>query len=118
MPRVELRQIFRQDPSGDIARNAQLVNAGRFPAHMRRFDSVGALERAAASTGALRERPSGCVFVQASSEGAAADAVCGGVLDWLQRGGCGLRADVLTLDCPDCLDCFGMIFLIAFLMNE
>ena len=97
VPRVELREIFRQDPSGDIALNAQQINSGTVPQHMRVFDSVAALERAAASTNALRQKPAGCVLISAFTEQTAAEAICGGVLSWLERGGYDLSDDVQVL---------------------
>ncbi|KOO32232.1 RecD/TraA family helicase [Chrysochromulina tobinii] len=97
VPRVELSTVFRQDPSGDIARNAQLINRGCFPHHFRIFDSTAALRRAAASTTALQQRPSGCVFVSAHTEQAASEAVCGGVLDWLEAAGYDVAKEVQVL---------------------
>ena len=97
VPRVELSTVFRQDPSGDIARNAQLINRGCFPHHFRVFDSTAALRRAAASTTALQQRPSGCVFVSAHTEQAASEAVCGGVLDWLEAAGYDVAKEVQVL---------------------
>ena len=40
VPRIDLDQIFRQDPAGDIARNAALVNTGAVPRHFRRLDAT------------------------------------------------------------------------------
>ena len=41
VPRVELHEIFRQDPGGDIARNAKLIRDGKFPSCMTRLTSTG-----------------------------------------------------------------------------
>lgn len=46
VPRVELQTLFRQDPSGDIARNAHAINRGEAPTHLQRFPSAGAMLRA------------------------------------------------------------------------
>lgn len=72
VPRVTLDTIFRQDPSGDIARTAQLVNRGLPLIHLLHTPPKGV-------------RPGGCLFVPASDEAAAAEIISGGLLDWLKR---------------------------------
>jgi exodeoxyribonuclease V alpha subunit len=72
VPRVTLDTIFRQDPSGDIARTAQLVNRGLPLTHLLHTPPKGV-------------RPGGCLFVPAADEAAAAEIICGGLLDWLKR---------------------------------
>ena len=62
----------RQDPSGDIARTAQLVNRGLPLIHLLHTPPKGV-------------RPGGCLFVPASDEAAAAEIISGGLLDWLKR---------------------------------
>ena len=97
VPRVTLGAVFRQDPSGDIARNAKLINAGRPPSHMQAFGSAGAMQRAARSRGAEAQLPSGCVMVEARDELIASDLITGGVLDWLKSSGYDLRRDIQIL---------------------
>ena len=72
VPRVTLDTVFRQDPSGDIARTAQLVNQGRHPEHLLKKPPSGS-------------RPGGCLLVPAEDEAAAAEIISGQLLDWLQR---------------------------------
>ena len=87
VPRVELTRVFRQDPSGDIARNAQLINHGLPPVHMRRLDHSAGEE----------SLPSGCVLLDAGSEAEAASLIAEGVLDWLSDAGYDLRSEVQVL---------------------
>ena len=86
-----------QDPSGDIALNAKLINRGRAPEHLRAFTDVPAMLRAARSDGSDGARPSGCVMVHAADEVSASELISGGVLDWLQSSGFSLREDVQVL---------------------
>ena len=72
VPRVTLDTIFRQDPSGDIARTAQLVRQGKAMEHLVHKPPQG-------------QRPGGCLFVPAADEAAAAEIISGGLLDWLRR---------------------------------
>jgi ATP-dependent exoDNAse (exonuclease V) alpha subunit len=98
VPRVALDAVFRQDPSGDIARNARSIQQGDLPAHFRRFDSASALARAVLASSSLREdRPTGCFFVGAGSEEEASRAICATVLPWLQESGYDLESDVQVL---------------------
>ena len=98
MPRVELDALFRQDPSGDIARNAKQILRGEMPTHLARFESAGALARAVEATASLRDvKPTGCFFVKARGEAAAANAVCEEVLGWLAKSGYDLESDVQVL---------------------
>jgi exodeoxyribonuclease V alpha subunit len=97
IPRVELSAVFRQDPSGDIARNARLIKQGTRPTHMHVFDSVASLQSAVQSTAALQERPSGTVLITAASEGAALESITTGVIDWLEGSGYDLRNEVQVL---------------------
>jgi len=97
VPRVVLDVLFRQDPSGDIARNARCIQQGQFPAHLTRFSSVSALHSAVATTDELRRKPTGSFFVKAESESAAADAICDHILPWLQQAGYDLKSEVQVL---------------------
>ena len=86
--------LFRQDPSGDIAKNAALIRNAEFPEHLTRFDSAAALKRAIAASQSMQQRPSGCVFLGAPTERGAADAICDGLLPWLEESGYDLNKDV------------------------
>ena len=97
VPRVALEGVFRQDPSGDIARNARLIQRGSMPAHFQRFDSADALGRAIAATSALQSQPTGCFFLGAASEAAAASAICDRILPWLRDAGYDLDSEVQVL---------------------
>lgn len=91
VPRIELTDIFRQDPTGDIARNAALIHAGRFPAHIRRASSVAELA-------SWRDpRPTGTVFVPARSEMEAQRIICGDVLVWLRSVGYRVEEELQVL---------------------
>jgi exodeoxyribonuclease V alpha subunit len=91
VPRVELSDIFRQDPTGDIARNAVLIHAGRFPTHIRRASSVAELS-------SWRDpRPTGTIFIPTRSELEAQRIICGDVLDWLRSVGYRVEEELQVL---------------------
>ncbi|KAL1514445.1 hypothetical protein AB1Y20_003544 [Prymnesium parvum] len=89
VPRVTLQRIFRQDPCGDIARNAALIHQGLPPHHLRTMEHSADEEHL----------PEGTVLVPAESEEEACDIICTGVMDWLSESGYDLRKDVQVL-CP------------------
>ena len=83
--------IFRQDPTGDIARNAALIHSGKFPMHLRRVSSVAELAKWRES------RPSGTVFIPARSEHEAQKIICIGVLEWLRNVGYRVEEELQVL---------------------
>ena len=89
-----------QDPSGDIARNAKLILNGQMPVHFTRFADAAALRRAVSATTALADKPTGCVFVGAPTDRAAADSVCKDVLTWLGSAGYDLENDIQVRHLP------------------
>ena len=74
---------YRQDPAGDIARNAALVNSGAVPRHFRRLDATQLRSFVA-------DRLAGCLFIPAPSPEVAAKLIATDVLRWLQS--CGYDA--------------------------
>jgi hypothetical protein len=79
-----LETLACQDPSGDIARNARQILHGIYPSHLRRYDSAA---DAVSASHSRAQRTSGCVFINANSELAVADAISSHVLPWLVRSG-------------------------------
>ena len=86
--RVELRQVFRFDGSGEIALNAQLVNEGKMMTHLQYLMPDELPEPA---------EMRGCKLVMASTADDARAAICGPVLAWLERAGYDLHTDLQVL---------------------
>ena len=119
LPRIELEQIFRQDPAGDIARNAALIRTGYLPTHWRTMDAQS-LHVESVMLSAMNnsnELPSGCIFVPAASDEETSKVIRGPLLRWLKATGYDLDKDVQVLS-PQKSGHSGTIKLNSLLRNE
>ena len=107
VPRVALRTIHRQDPAGDIARNAALVSRGMPPVHFHRvtpaqlptlrLTAEGVDGAAVDNPPEAAVRPTGCVLVRAATAAEAANVICDGALRWLESVGYDPRTELQVL---------------------
>jgi len=88
--RVELKDIFRTDPLGDIARNSEMINRGVLPTHYRHVMPQQLLQ-------SHEQRPSGCIFVPSHDASDAQNTMSTIVLPWLRSVGYDLKKEVQVL---------------------